>query len=86
MFEWLFWLSAVLICFLKANGFQPTYLLGGFLGGLVKSIVSKTGSKWEKLLSGFTGAILATYFGPLIFLLLGIPDLLNAVAFLCGLL
>lgn len=33
---------------------------------MVRAALSKTGSKWEKILSGFIGAILAAYLTPIL--------------------
>jgi fructose-specific phosphotransferase system IIC component len=65
MFESVF---AALTCFLKA---KSAYLVGGFFGGIVRAIISKTGTRWEKLLSGFVGAILAAFLTPVVVSLIG---------------
>lgn len=56
-------LIAALACFLKAHS---SILFGGFAGGLVRAIVSKAGTKWEKLLAGFMGSIIAYYLTPVL--------------------
>lgn len=73
---------AALVCFLKA---QSHLLLGGFCGGIIRSIVSKTGSRWEKLLGGMAGAILSVYFTPLFISIIGASIPVSSISFIVGL-
>ncbi|AYD00925.1 hypothetical protein [Neorhizobium sp. NCHU2750] len=75
-------LVAFLTCFFKA---KASLLIAGFFGGIIRSIVSKTGSKWQKLLGGFMGAILSAYFTPIGVALLGTSIPVSSISFIVGL-
>lgn len=66
------WIVAVL-AWLTAHGFDPQTLIAGFLGGLVRSVVSRTGTVVEKLAGGFSGCAFAVYFGATVATFTGIP-------------
>lgn len=79
MFESVF---AALTCFMKA---KSALLVGGFFGGMVRAIVSKTGTKWEKVLGGAMGAILSAYFTPVLIALIGTSIPVSSISFCVGL-
>lgn len=69
-------------CFLKA---KSSLLIGGFSGGIVRSIVSKSGTRWEKVVGGMAGAILSVYFTPIAIALLGTTIPISSLSFVVGL-
>ena len=81
------WLTAVGI-WLSANGFQVSHIIGDFCGGIARAMISKTGTRTERLFGGFTGSLFAVYLTPLIAWFFGVPDpaMVNAIAFAIGLL
>lgn len=54
---------AAMFAWMSAHGFDLQTLVAGFLGGVVRSLVSRVGTVGEGLISGFTGCIFAAYFG-----------------------
>lgn len=85
MLEWIGLIFGVLFCFLKANGFNPSYMLGGFAGGIVRAIATKTGRRTDRLIGGFMGAILAAYLTPIVIGFTGATIPVSSVSFLIGL-
>ncbi|MDV3166654.1 MAG: hypothetical protein Q8807_03280 ['Waltheria sp.' little leaf phytoplasma] len=86
MLDWFLSAVTVVVVWLSLNGFHPSYLVGGFMGGIVRAFVAKSGTTWDKLVSGFSGAVLAGFAGPLlssIDLISGLP--VSSVAFILGL-
>lgn len=76
-------LTTAVICFLKAKG---SLLAAGFCGGIVRSIVSKTGTKTEKLIGGMAGAVLSVYFTPIFVAFVGASIPVSSISFIVGLL
>lgn len=72
---------------LAASGIHPQHLVAGLFGGIVRAVVGKQGSIWERLATGFVGALAAGYLTPLVALLIvgASPAMLNGVAFCLGL-
>lgn len=70
-----------------SDGGQSSYLIAGFVGGMVRAFLAKTGTITERLISGFTGAVSSYYLTPIFALAFGIPDpqILSGVAFIVGL-
>lgn len=85
MLEWLGIIFGVVFCVLKANGFNPSYMIGGFAGGIVRAIATKTGKRWDRLIGGFMGALLASYLTPIVIGFTGALIPVSSVSFLIGL-
>ncbi|MGQ3209531.1 hypothetical protein [Shinella sp.] len=91
MIDWIVTGFTALLLFASANGFadggQSSYLIAGFLGGLVRAFLAKSGTLTERIIGGFTGAVSSYYLTPIFALALGIPDpqILSGVAFIVGL-
>ncbi len=91
MIDWFVTGFTALLLWVSVNGFadggQSSYLLAGFVGGLVRAFLAKTGTITERLISGFTGAVSSYYLTPIFALAFGIPDpqILSGVAFIVGL-
>lgn len=84
--NWIIGIITGVILWLHIHGFNLDHIIAGFFGATVRSIVSKTGTIIERLISGATGAIFAVYFTPVIATLLVVdPTMSSAVAFSIGL-
>lgn len=60
MFSWL----AAVLAWMSAHGFDPQTLIAGLLGGVVRSLVSRSGTMTERILGCFAGCAFSVYFGP----------------------
>ncbi|KWV43863.1 hypothetical protein AS026_19535 [Rhizobium altiplani] len=74
--------------FLIGIGINPTHVTAGLAGALVRSLLNKGASKWEKISGGFVGTLCAAYLTPLVvqWMALDITQFstINAVAFGIG--
>lgn len=76
-----------LISILTAMGIHPTHFFAGAAGGIIRALVNKQGSIWERIVAGAVGTLCASILTPFILLILGVtaPQMVGAVAFLLGL-
>lgn len=72
---WLAWL-----------GVQPTHLVAGFVGGIIRALVNKNGSIWQRLAEGTVGTLFAVFLTPFLIVLLGVtaPQIGAAIAVILG--
>lgn len=92
MIDWFVTGFTAILLWISMNGFaadggQSSYLIAGFLGGLVRAFLAKSGTIMERIVGGFTGAVSSYYLTPIFALAFGIPDpqILSGVAFIVGL-
>ncbi len=70
-------------------GINPSHLAAGAAGAVVRSLLAKGASKWEKITGGFVGMLCAGYLTPLVVQWMGLDtsqiSTINAVGFGIGL-
>lgn len=75
--------------FLIWLGINPSHIAAGAAGAIVRSLLAKGATKWEKFTGGFVGTLCAAYLTPLFVFWMGLdPSLtstINAVGFGIGL-
>ncbi len=75
--------------FLVWLGINPSHLAAGAAGAIVRSLLAKGASKWEKITGGFVGMLCAGYLTPLVVQWMGLDtsqiSTINAVGFGIGL-
>ncbi|MCZ4089082.1 hypothetical protein [Sinorhizobium psoraleae] len=72
---------------LAAMGIQPVHFFAGLAGGIVRALVDKKGSPWERIVAGAVGTLCASILTPFVLLILGVtsPHMVGAIAFVVGL-
>lgn len=67
-------------------GVQPAHFFAGLAGGVIRAVVNKNGSVWERIASGFVGTLCASFLTPLVALLFTVtgPQIVGAIAFVLG--
>ena len=76
-------LFAAFVCFIKAHS---SILFGGFFGGIIRAILSKTGTKGEKLMGGFMACLVSYYMTPIVVFLVGATIPVSSISFIIGIL
>ncbi len=75
--------------FLIWLGINPTHVAAGAAGAIVRSLLAKGATKWEKLTGGFVGTLCAAYMTPLFVQWMSLDassaSTINAVGFGIGL-
>lgn len=78
---------STIAAWLTAMGIQPSHLIAGLAGGIVRALVDKNGSPWERIIAGAVGALCAGILTPIVLLMLGVTALQfhGAIGFMLGL-
>lgn len=75
---------SILAAFLTSIGVQPGHFISGLAGGLVRAIVNKHGSMWERVVAGAAGTLCASFLTPFVVLLFGATAAQGAIGFMLG--
>ena len=74
---WLTWL-----------GIQPAHLIAGVAGGIIRALINKNGSIWERIIEGTVGTLLSAFLTPFVIMMFAVsaPQIGAAIAVILGML
>ncbi|AYD01731.1 hypothetical protein [Neorhizobium sp. NCHU2750] len=75
---------SILAAWLTAIGIQPGHFVSGLAGGVVRAIVNKHGSFWERVVAGAAGTLCASFLTPFVVLMFGATAAQGAIGFMLG--
>ncbi|MDX1114780.1 hypothetical protein GOL31_23545 [Sinorhizobium medicae] len=77
---------STIAAWLAAIGVQPSHLVAGLAGGIIRALVNKNGSIWERMIAGAVGALCAAFLTPFVIMLFAVtaPQIGGAIGFLLG--
>jgi hypothetical protein len=78
---------STIAAWLAAIGVQPSHLIAGLAGGIVRALIYKEGTFWERVFVGAIGTLFAAFLTPFALLIFGAtaPAISGAVGFMLGL-